>query len=137
MTINEFCSRFASGEFDSYSHLKQLEAGWFDWWCRDTALPRKTAFLGGKVARIQKSKRFDADKTYVFFKNNCPMVGKLYDQFSICDLATGDVLFCAQYLEKGSHGCEHAHWELYDRNVGFGDPVVNGTWRDVEKYFMN
>lgn len=137
MSINEFCRRFSSGEFDTQSHLKQLETGWYDWWCKESSLPKKTQYLGSKVASIKDSKRFDADKSYVFFKNNCPMVGKLYDQFSICDMESGDVLFCCQHLEKGSHGCDHAHWELYDANVSFKEPVVNGTWREVKKYFMN
>lgn len=137
MTINEFCSRFSNGDFNAHSTRVQIEAGWYDWFCRASALRNKTMTLGCKVCDIKTSKRFDADKAYVFFKNNCPMVGKLYDQFSICDIKTGDVLFCVQHLEKGSHGCDHAHWELYDANVSFKEPVVNGTWREVKKYFMN
>ena len=135
MTIKTFCERFMRGDFNSYRHDVQLQAGWYDWWCKNSALPKKTQTLGRKVVAIKDSKRFDATRTYVFFKNNCPMVGALYDQFSICDLATGDVLFCCQHLEKGSHGCDHAHWELYDHTCGFDKPIVNGTWRDVLKYF--
>jgi len=137
MTINEFCSRFLDGDFNVHSTRVQIEAGWYDWFCRVHSLRLKTEYLGKKVVSIKDSKRFDANKTYVFFKNNCPMVGPLYDQFSICDIETGEVLFCAQHLEKGSHGCDRAHWELYDAKVGFRDPVVNGAWRDVEKYFKN
>lgn len=135
MTLETFCERFANGEFDSYRHETQLMAGWYDWWCRNSELPRKTQMLGRKVTSIKDSKRFDKTKVYVFFKNNCPVVGPLYDQFSICDLATGDVLFCIQHLERGSHGCERAHWEVYDATAGFSDPVVNGTWNDVKRYF--
>lgn len=137
MTINEFCSRFLNGDFDAHSTRVQIEAGWYDWFCSPSALPKKTEFLGCKVCAIKDSKRFDKERSYVFFKNNCPVIGKLYDQFSICDLETGNVLFCAQHLEKGSHGCEHAHWELYDANKGFREPVVNGSWHDVKKYFLS
>lgn len=137
MTLNEFCRRFSRGEFNCTATAVQIEAGWYDWWCRSSALRGKTEKLGSKVCEIKDSKRFDASRCYVFFKNNCPMVGRLYDQFSICDLKTGDVLFCAQCLEKGSHGCERKHWELYDATVGFTKPVVNGTWREVKKYFLN
>ena len=35
----------------------------------------------------------DQEKTYVFFKNDCPMVGPLYDAFSICDIESGNVLY--------------------------------------------
>ena len=137
ITINEFCRRFSNGDFNTHLTRVQIEAGWYDWFCRVHSLRQKTAYLGKKVVSIKDSKRFDADKSYVFFKNNCPMVGKLYDQFSICDMESDDVLFCVQHLEKGSHGCDHAHWELYDANVSFKEPVVNGTWREVKKYFMN
>lgn len=137
ITIREWVERFNSGEFDCDSHLTQLQAGWYDWFCSDRALPNKTRVLGKKVCKIADSRRFDKDKTYVFFKNNCPMVGPLYDQFSVCDINTGDVLFCIQHLEKGSHGCDKAHWEVYCRENDFRDPVINGTWNEVVKYFMN
>ena len=137
MTLKTFCARFENGDFRAPNKSVQIEAGWYDWFCRDSALYRKTEKLGKKVVSIKDSKRFDAEKSYVFFKNNCPFVGPLYDQFSICDLETGDVLFCCQHLEKGSHGCDHAHWEIYDRNAGFNIPVINGTWKDVKNYFLN
>lgn len=138
MNIKTFAERFVRGDFSSPSRKVQVEAGWYDWFCKDSSLANKTKNLGVKVLSIMDSKRFDKEKTYVFFKNNCPCVGALYDQFSICDIETGDVLFCVQHLlEKGSHGCDHAHWELYDGSVSFHDPVVNGTWNEVKKYFNN
>ena len=137
MNVKTFVERFKRHEFDYPSIAVQIEAGWFDWFCKDSALAKKTAKLGAKVCRIANSRLFDKTNCYVFFKNNCPLVGKLYDQFSICDLNSGDVLFCCQHLEKGSHGCNTAHWELYDATAGFHEPVVNGTWKAVEKYFLS
>ena len=72
---------------------------------------------------------------YVFFKNNCPYVGALYDQFSICDIESGDVLFCCQHLEKGSHGCDKAHWEIYGRENDFKNTLIEGTWNECKKWF--
>lgn len=137
MTLVEFAERFNAGKFKSRDRHTQCIAGWYDWFCSDFALAAKTEYLGKKVLSILDSKKFDKTKSYVFFKNNCPCVGALYDQFSICDIESGDVLFCAQHLEKGSHGCDKAHWELYDADISFGKPVVSGTWREVEKYFNN
>ena len=73
---------------------------WYDWFCKDSALAGKTKKLGAKVCKIENSKRFNKETSYVFFKNNCPFVGALYDQFSICDIESGDVLYCCQHLEK-------------------------------------
>ena len=137
MSIKTFTERFKRGDFNYSSTIIQCDAGWYDWFCKDYALAGKTKKLGAKVCKIANSKRFNKETSYVFFKNNCPVVGPLYDQFSICDIESGDVLFCAQHLEKGSHGCDKAHWELYDAKFGFNKPVVNGTWREVEKYFNN
>ena len=137
MTLKEFAVKFTTGEFKSKDRTTQCEAGWYDWFCNDTALAAKTEYLGKKVISIIDSKLFDKTKVYVFFKNNCPMVGPLYDQFSICDIETGDVLFCCQHLEKGSHGCDKAHWEIYDIEKDDEEPVATGNWNEVKKYFLN
>ena len=110
-------------------------AGWYDWFCRDSALAAKTEYLGKKVLSILNSKKFDKNKTYVFFKNNCPMIGALYDQFSICDIENGDVLYCCQHLEKGSHGCDKAHWEIYGQEDDFKNTLIEGTWNECKKWF--
>jgi len=84
--------------------LQQLESGelsaggcfgFYDWFCTDKSLPARSKRLVAKLNRVLKfnDNKFDPTKVYVFFKNNCPCYGKLYDDFRICDLETGDVLF--------------------------------------------
>lgn len=135
MTLVEFAERFSAGEFKSRDRLTQCIAGWYDWFCSDGALAAKTEYLGKRVLSILDSKKFDKTKSYVFFKNNCPCVGALYDQFSVCDIETGDVLYCCQHLEKGSHGCDKAHWEIYGRENDFKEPLIEGTWNECKKWF--
>ena len=135
ITLVEFAERFSAGEFDSTDRDTQIDAGWYDWFCNTSSLAAKTEYLGKKVLSILDSKKFDKNKTYVFFKNNCPCVGPLYDQFSICDIESGDVLFCCQYLKKGSHGCDKAHWEIYGRENDFKDVLIEGTWNECKKWF--
>lgn len=135
MNIKTFVERFKRGDFNYSSRETQCEAGWYDWFCKDTALAGKTKKLGAKVCKIENSKRFNKETSYVFFKNNCPFVGALYDQFSICDIESGDVLFCCQHLEKGSHGCDKANWEVFGEGE-FPTPLVSGTWNDVKNFFM-
>ena len=135
MTLVEFAERFSASEFASRDRDTQCTAGWYDWFCKDSSLAEKTEYLGKKVLSILDSKKFDKTKTYVFFKNNCPCVGPLYDHFSICDIESGDVLYCCKHLEKGSHGCDKAHWEIYGQENDFEDALVEGTWNECKKWF--
>ena len=135
MNIKEFAKRFKSREFDSRCVATQIEAGWYDWFCNPLSLARKTQMLGAKVLSIMDF--IDTENNYVFFKNNCPMSGPLYDQFSICDIKSDDVLYCCQHLEKGSHGCDKAHWEIYGRENDFKKPLIEGTWNECKKWFKS
>ena len=65
----------------------------YDWFCKDSSLKNKANTLFRASRRFAKKMDIDLDKHYVFFKNNCPMVGPLRDDVRICDKETGDVLF--------------------------------------------
>ena len=56
---------------------------------------------------------------HVWFKNNCPMNGPLYDSFSICDRKSGDVLYWA------TGKCGHSgQAEIFSREKGFDEPLA-------------
>ena len=57
---------------------------WYDWFCSDKALVNRGKSLLTKLNGIADSKKFDKHKCYVFFKNNCPAAGRLFDDFRIC-----------------------------------------------------
>ena len=99
MSIREFQKRFANGEFNNPAIETQCEAGWYDWFCKDSALAKKTQTLGKVVAKLTDSKKVNLDTMYVFFKNNCPCSGPVYDDFRICDMAEGNVLYCISLRE--------------------------------------
>lgn len=105
----------------------------YDWFCKDSSLPCKAAALVSKVTRVWKSPRFDWNKVYVFFKNCCPLDGSLYDQFKLCDIETGDVLFCV--TPRGGHRVDQGKASVYGRHNGFQEPLVEGTWKDVVEWF--
>jgi len=66
----------------------------YDWFCKETSLENKANKLFNMVKRFVKYIEIDLDNTYVFFKNNCPMSGPLYDSFSICSTDDGhEVLY--------------------------------------------
>ena len=65
----------------------------FDWFCSDKSLKNKSKSLMAKAEKVMKKLNLDPEAHYVFFKNNCPVMGRLYDSFSICtyDEARGPV----------------------------------------------
>lgn len=115
-------------------HEKDKFDLFFDWWCDDKALPNKSRRLMASVRSIVKTgtKMFDPDKTYVFFKNNYPCVGGLYDDLRICDIKTGAVLFnvCPRdpHSKNKPSVCFEGCWE---------HPIVFDSMKDVKAWFKD
>jgi hypothetical protein len=130
LSINQWVEKFEAGAFNASDVDTQCDAGWYDWFCRDSSLASKTKVLGKKVAQLSKSPLVNPDKTYVFFKNNCPMSGPLYDDFRICSLKTGDVIFTV--VPKSGHSGKAEVWGPMNE---FKEPMVEGTWNDVKAFF--
>lgn len=65
----------------------------YDWFCDNASLKNKSIKLFKQVKRWVKFRNTDTEKVYVFFKNNCPGSGSLYDDFRICDIETRDVIW--------------------------------------------
>ncbi len=120
-TTKEWINIFNSGKFENTSRNIQIEAGWYDWFCRDTSLINKTRKMGNIIKQIRNSKRIDLNNTYVMFKNNCPMSGSLFDDFRIVDINTGDVVYTitieSPYTEF--------KFDVYGRENEFQSPVIS------------
>jgi len=135
ITLRQQIENFNKGLYESKDVDTQCGGGWFDWFCEDFLLSAKTEKLYEKLILISSSPKINQDTMYVFFKNNCPMNAGLYDDFRICDIKTGDVLFTvtpSRMLEG------HKDWaEAFGKENGFKTPLVRGKWSDVRKWFYN
>jgi len=102
----------------------------YDWFCKSTSLEAKAKRLFSNVKTfIKHTPSIDTDKVYVFFKNNCPMNGGLYDSFSICDIETGDVIY---WVTPRSGHSDKA--EVYSADNGFQTPTKEAdTFRALFK----
>lgn len=116
---------------------KEILNLWYDYFCKASSLVNKGRALIRKLKKIYKlnelsgRKYFDPNKTYVFFKNNCPFCGSLYDDFRICDLETREVIFTIQvnrYDQKHSA-------ELWGLPNNFEGAILEGSIKDVYNYF--
>ncbi len=93
--------------------------GFFDWFCSDKALEKKGKDLMNRVIKfLAINPKIDPKTHYVFFKNNCPMNGPLYDSFSICRSEDGNV---EHWVTPKSGHTGKAEW--FSRETGFNDPV--------------
>lgn len=77
MTLREFKQRFEAGHFAATDFDTQVEAGWYDWFCSTEALAGRLKRLYPIIRMIDND--FLLDNYYLWFKNNCPCAGSLYD----------------------------------------------------------
>ena len=135
LSIREYLEKFNKGAFHKSDVGTQIDAGWYDWFCRDGSLRNKTYSLTRKLSQIVGSEKINIDTMYVFFKNNCPVVGKLYDDFRICDMKTGDVIYTITPAVgyKDTYGRSEV-WGSKEND--FKEPIVAGTWNDVLFFFL-
>ena len=132
-SIREFIEKFNNGDFNSNNRSIQCDAGWYDWFCRDSSLRNKTYKLTAKLKKIINSEKINQDTMYVFFKNNCPCNGSLYDDFRICDRETGDVIFTV--VPSLGHKSKFGQSAVWGRENNFKCALIEGTWKDVLKFF--
>jgi len=112
---------------------------WYDYFCNRRSLVSKGRRLICKLKKIYKlnelanRKFFDPNKTYVFFKNNCPLVYNLYDDFRICDMETKEVLFTIQ-VEHYDQDYSNEIWGIVNN---FNGPLAQGSMKDIYNYFKS
>lgn len=125
-TINEVLATPTTREF--------VNSLWYDWFCKDTSLYNKGVSLLKKLNQINKSKKFDSNKTYVFFKNCCPLDGSLYDRFSICDIETGEAIYCV--TPKSGHTAHNGKGDVWGKENDFKEPLFEGSWKEIKNWFL-
>lgn len=132
LNVQDFIINFQLHKYADPNVQVQIAAGWYDWFCKDTSLANKTKSLGKKVIQLSKSPKINIKTQYVFFKNNCPMNGPLYDSFSFCDIESGDVIYWI--TPKSGHT---GNAEVAGKNKdGKFETLVEGSWKDVKDFFL-
>ena len=132
MNIKTWIERFNNGDFESRDYATQCEAGWYDWFCKDTSLAGKTKRMGNIVKQIKHGGKINLETMYVWFKNNCPLSGPLYDDFRFADIETGDVQFTIQIASVHNE----KRYTVYGRKNSFDTPLFESdSSRELVKWF--
>lgn len=136
MTIREFLQDYIPNrDWADKSDDAACDDGWYDWFCKDSVLANKTKALANKLKQIADSPKIDPNNQYVFFKNNCPMCGSLYDDFRICDLETGDVIFTI--IPRSGFKVDEGKGSIWGKANNFKGPLFTGTWGEIKDWFNN
>lgn len=131
ISVRQWQERCRSGAFRSKSRETQIGAGWYDWFCGDGALAGRLQRIGRVVMGITEPAILD--NYYVWFKNNWPLDGSLYDDVRFEPLE-GER--CGRYFVV-SLDCpyEKQKWTLYTERRGFQDPEFGcQNIREMLKY---
>jgi len=121
-TLKQQLESFENGVILSSDGKVDTCQNFYDWFCSDKALKAKSEKLFKMVKRWVKYRNTDTEKVYVFFKNNCPANGPLYDDFRICDVETSDVIWTV--VPKCGHSGKA---EVWGRQNDFKGPIAVGT----------
>lgn len=122
-TLTQQIKEYEAGEYIDPSFETQCKAGWYDWFCQDKVLAKKTDGLYKKIKRILKAdngKLINPDTMYVSFKNICPFEGKFFDciRFFSCDDNVGyHVIITPKCGHTSSNGvAEIDVWDQYEES---------------------
>jgi len=132
-TLRQQLRAFADGRIIDSDGGESECYNFYDWFCKGTSLKNKAEALFKKLERILPLlPGVDQENTYVFFKNNCPMCGSLYDDFRICDLESGDVIYCI--TPSCGHDSSRGEASIWGRANKFDGPLVTATgWGELVK----
>ena len=125
-TLRQQLAVFENGSIlDSDGSVDSNCFNFYDWFCSDKALENKSMKLFKQVKTfIKYHPEINLDTHYVFFKNNCPMLGSTYDDFRICDIEEGNVQYTvtpSRVLKNGKNQIRMA--EIWGRSNNFKQPL--------------
>ena len=131
LSVRQWQEKFQAGAFNGKDTATQCTAGWYDWFCRDEALANRLQKIAKVVMGITDP--FILDNYYVWFKNNCPVAGPLYDDVRFEPLSgERDGKYFLVALDSPHLRMK---WSLTTERFGFGTPEFEcRNVRDMIQY---
>jgi hypothetical protein len=106
--LKEQLLAFREGKYLNSEGKESSYFNFWDWFCKDKALKAKADRLFKLTELFVRAMNVDLEKHYVFFKNNCPMCGPLYDDLRICSIDERKVIW--NLTPKSGHSGKAELW---------------------------
>jgi len=125
-TFTQQVAAWEKGEYALYPHCNDF----YDWFCKDSSLDNRAKKLKGMAKKLVKHFNLNPDEVYVFFKNNCPASGQLYDSISICGREWKNVILWA--TPKSGHN-DRAELYIIDSKEEISAPTFTEILKKLKK----
>lgn len=134
ITIRQWRENYKAGKYDTNELSVMCDAGWYDWFCKDTALKNKLKKFTPFINKITND--YILDNFYLSFKNCCPCYGPLYDTMSIYAIDED------KNPNMGMGICidsphENARFVLYAEKNGYKNVIESEYKNEIIDYINN
>lgn len=133
ISVRKWQEKYANGEFSAPDYSTQCNAGWYDWFCKTESLAGRLKRIAGIVTRICDP--YILDNYAVWFKNNCPLQGNLYDDVRFDPLSGERNGRYFMVAVDSPH--EDSRYALYTERSGFTEPEFETDERKSLVKYLN
>lgn len=118
ISVRQWQERFRAGAFTRSDFTTQSGAGWYHWSCQEHTLAGRLKKIAKVVMGITDP--FLLDNYYVWFRNNRPPKGRLYDDVRFEPLV--EKLDGKSFLVELDSPCQRMKWALITERFGLETP---------------
>lgn len=102
---------YQEGAFSSPDYDTQVLAGWYEWECSLDELLEKTKRFAKPILMLKNSERINLDSMFIWFTTNITEDYPPHDDFKICDIETGVILY--QVFYKSPFDDKNTLWTVF------------------------